>query len=65
MFGRKLGAEVSVLQELCHFVIFTINVCIMTDSTYFVKSAPLRAFTGSFQHLQICYRDIEDVHKEG
>ena len=23
----------------------------MTDSTYFVKSTPLRTFTGSFQHF--------------
>ena len=26
------------------------KICIMTDSTYFVKSTPPRAFTGSFQH---------------
>ena len=23
----------------------------MTDSTYFVKATPLRAFTGTFQHI--------------
>ena len=33
----------------------------MTDSTYFVKSNPLRAFTGS---LHVCYRHFEDVHEE-
>ena len=33
----------------------------MTDSTYFVKSTPLRAFTGS---LQIGYIYIEDMHEE-
>ena len=36
MFGRKVGAEGSVLQELCHFKILIIR-CIITDSTYFVK----------------------------
>ena len=51
MFGRIIGAEGSVSQELCHFVILTIDVCIMTDSTYFVNSNPLRAFTGSFQYF--------------
>ena len=35
-----------------------------------MKSTPLRAFTGSFQHyvadiaVQICYRSMEDVHEE-
>ena len=33
-FGRKIGAEGSVLQELCHFVILIIK-CIITDSTDF------------------------------
>ena len=37
MFDRKIGAEGSVLQELCHFVILIIRCCIITDSTYFVK----------------------------
>ena len=31
----------------------------MTDSTYFVKSTPLRAFTGSFQHC----RYVTDILK--
>ena len=31
----------------------------MTDSTYFVKSTPLRAFTGSFQH----FADMLDILK--
>ena len=35
----------------------------MFDSVYFLKSTPLRAFTGSYQHLKICYRHIEDVHE--
>ena len=42
------------------------NVCIMTDSTYFVKSTPLRAFTGSFQHfadtlhlLRMCMKKVD------
>ena len=30
MFGRKIGAEGSVLQELCHFVILTIR-CLYYD----------------------------------
>ena len=30
----------------------------MTDSTYFVKSTPLRAFTGSFKTLCRCVTDI-------
>ena len=32
MFDRKIGAEGSVLQELCHFVILTTRCLIMTDS---------------------------------
>ena len=36
----------------------------MTDSTYFVKWTPLRAFTGSFQHFADMYSHIEDVHEE-
>ena len=28
MFGRKNGAEESVLQELCHFVIITVNAVV-------------------------------------
>ena len=36
MLDWKIGAEVSVLQELCHFVILIIR-CIITDSTYFAK----------------------------
>ena len=31
----------------------------MTDSAYFVKSTPLRAFTGSFQH----FADMLDILK--
>ena len=31
----------------------------MTDTTYFVKSTPPRAFTGSFQH----FADILDILK--
>ena len=30
----------------------------MTDSTYFVKSTPLRVFTGSFQHFVDYVTDI-------
>ena len=30
MFGRKMGAEGSVLQELCHLVILTIR-CLYYD----------------------------------
>ena len=33
----------------------------MVDSAYFVKSTPLRASVGSFQH----YRHIEGMHEEG
>ena len=40
MCGKKRRTKGSVVQELCHFVI-------MTDSTYFVKSTPLGAFTVS------------------
>ena len=36
----------------------------MTNSTYFVKSIPIRAFIGPLNTLQICYRRIEDVHKD-
>ena len=39
----------------------------MTDSTYFVKSTPLSAFTGSFQHcrcltdtLKICMKKFDE-----
>ena len=42
MFCRKIGAEGSLLQELCHFVI-------LADSAYFVKSTPPRAFSVSFK----------------
>ena len=35
----------------------------MTDSTYIVKSTPLRAFTGSFQHfadiLKMCIKKVD------
>ena len=50
MFCRKIGAEGSFLQELCHFVILTANVYHSTDSAYmyFVKSTPPRAFGVSF-----------------
>ena len=38
--------------ELSHFLTtLQQDVCIMTNSTYFVKSTPLRAFIGSFQHF--------------
>ena len=48
MFCRKKGAKGSVLQELCHFVIFTVVVYHSVDSAYFVKSTPPRAFSVSF-----------------
>ena len=44
MRGKKRPTKGSVVQELCHFVILSI----MTDSAYFVKSTPLRAFSVSF-----------------
>ena len=37
----------------------------MTDSTYFVKSTPPRAFIRSFQHFADFYRYIGDMHKQG
>ena len=51
MFERKIGTEGSVLQELCHLVILTIRCLYYDCCTYFVKSTPLRAFSGSFQHF--------------
>ena len=50
MFCRKTGAEGTVLQTLCHFVILNArcNVYHSTDSAYFVKSTPPRAFSVSF-----------------
>ena len=36
MFNRKIGAEGSVLQELCLFVVLVIR-CIITDRTCFIK----------------------------
>ena len=62
VFERKLGAEGSVLQELCHFVILTIRF--LYCDWYFVKSSPLRVFTGSFQHFADMFRHIEDVREE-
>ena len=35
----------------------------MVDRAYIVKSIPLGAFTGSFQHFAYGYRHIEDVHE--
>ena len=38
-----------------------------TDSAYFVKSTPSRAFSEDhdpFNTLEICYRHIVDVHEE-
>ena len=54
IFDRKIGAEGSVLQELCHFVIITIRCLHMTGSTYFVKSTPPRDFIRFFQ----CFADM-------
>ena len=54
MFVRKKGAEGSVLQELCHFVILMQDVSNIADSAYFVKSTPLRAFSVSFHIFQLC-----------
>ena len=36
----------------------------MTDSTYFVKSTPDRAFTDPYNTLQICTRHAEDMHEK-
>ena len=40
----------------------------MDDKTYFVKSTPPRAFSTyhvyHFNTLQVCYRQIEDMHEE-
>ena len=36
----------------------------MTVSTYFVKSILLQLSLDHFNTLQICYRQIEDVHEQ-
>ena len=56
MCGKKRRTKGSVVQELCHFVILSI----MTDSTYFVKSTSLGAFSVSF--LIFC-RHVTDIQK--
>ena len=35
--GRKIWAEGSILQELCHFVSYMLDVCHCTNSAYFEK----------------------------
>ena len=53
MFCRKIGAERSVFQELCQFVILTSrNQLLLELSVY------------PFNTLQIYYRHIVDVHEE-
>ena len=42
-FDRKMGAEGSVLQELCLFIILTKDVCVMTDRANKVFALQLRA----------------------
>ena len=65
MYCRKIRAEGSVLQELCHFVILTMMFSIvLIDSPYFVKSTPPRAFSVSFKYFAGMYRHIEDVHED-
>ena len=55
------GYEVS---RTYYQVSFLQYVCIMTDSIYFVKLAPLWTFIGSFLHFAYMYRYIEDVDEE-
>ena len=65
MFCRKKGAEGSVLQELCHFVIltdkmFTILLIVHVLWNQLLLQLPVY----SFNTLQICYTHIVDVHEE-
>ena len=60
MFDRKIGAEGSVLQELCHFVMFVLWLIVHTLWNQLLLELSLDLFNT----LQICYRCIEDLHKE-
>ena len=60
--NRGWRLSITRIMPLCNS--YNKDVCIMTDSAHFVKSSPPRAFIRSFQHLKMCYRHIEDVHKE-
>ena len=67
MFKREKGAEGSVLQELCHFVILAIR-CLYYDIVHTLwTQLILELSLDLFNTLQLCYRYMrymEDVHKE-
>ena len=60
MFDRKIGAAGSVLHRLCHFVILTIRYLCYDLWNQLLLELSLDLF----KTLYICYRYIEDVHKE-
>ena len=60
MLGRKKGAEGSVLQQLCHFVILAIFLIVHTLCNQLL----LEPSVYCFNTLQVCYRYTEDVHEE-
>ena len=52
MCMKKFDAEQVFFDKMTGFLTQPFsNNCIMVDSAYFVKSTPLRAYIGSFQHF--------------
>ena len=65
MFGRKRGAEGSVLQDVCHFVAQTVW-CMVSAIWLIVHTLwyqlLIESFVYPFKTLQLRYIVIEDVH---
>ena len=62
MFDRKTGAEGSVLQELCHFVILTIR-CLYYDKTGQSSLYIPRDKMVSMQSSEVCFIGFEGNSK--